>query len=192
MRWQPDGSEAGDNADEEPKVGGSGPGEPPKRDPPVFAGPGSAGVPPALSRPHAGEGREGAGETPALPVGSVPNARSVPPGAKQHLDRIGPEKFAAWMRDHKRVLVTDTTMRDAHQSLLATRMRTFDIAAVAQSYAAGLPQLFSLECWGGATFDVSMRFLTEDPLERPPPSRQHFPTTLTPLPPRPPTPPRPT
>ena len=57
-------------------------------------------------------------------------------------------------------------MRDAHQSLLATRMRTYDIAAVATSYAAGLPQLFSLECWGGATFDVAMRFLNEDPWER--------------------------
>ncbi len=150
-------------------------------EPPVFVGPptGRAGVPPALSPPHAGEGREGAGETPALPVGSVLNARSVPPGAKQHLDRIGAEKFAAWMRDHKRVLVTDTTMRDAHQSLLATRMRTYDIAAVAQSYAAGLPQLLSLECWGGATFDVSMRFLTEDPWERLALVREKVPNILT-------------
>jgi len=152
-----------------------------KPEPPVFAGPpGSAGVPPALSPPpHAREGREVAGGTPALPVGSVPNARFVPPGAKQHLDRIGPEKFAAWMRDHKRVLVTDTTMRDAHQSLLATRMRTYDIAAVAQSYAAGLPQLLSLECWGGATFDVSMRFLTEDPWERLALVREKVPNILT-------------
>ena len=65
-----------------------------------------------------------------------------------------------------RVLVTDTTMRDAHQSLLATRMRTFDIARAASAYATGLPELFSLECWGGATFDVAMRFLNEDPWER--------------------------
>ncbi len=70
------------------------------------------------------------------------------------------------MRNEKRVLITDTTMRDGHQSLLATRMRTYDIARVAGVYARALPNLFSLECWGGATFDVSMRFLTEDPWER--------------------------
>ena len=64
------------------------------------------------------------------------------------------------------MLVTDTTMRDGHQSLLATRMRTHDIARIAGAYARALPQLLSLECWGGATFDVAMRFLTEDPWER--------------------------
>src|SRR5262249_53633433 len=84
---------------------------------------------------------------PPVFAGEAAVLRSVPPGAKQHLDQVGPKKFAAWMRDQKRVLVTDTTMRDAHQSLLATRMRTYDIAAVAQSYATGLPQLLSLECW---------------------------------------------
>ncbi len=91
---------------------------------------------------------------------------SVPEGTKQLFDTIGPEKFAQWMREQKQVLVTDTTMRDGHQSLLATRMRTFDIAAIAATYARALPQLLSLECWGGATFDVAMRFLTEDPWER--------------------------
>ncbi|HWK63718.1 MAG TPA: pyruvate carboxylase [Rhizobiaceae bacterium] len=90
----------------------------------------------------------------------------VPDGSKQRLDALGPEKFAAWMRGQSRVLVTDTTMRDGHQSLLATRMRTHDIAAIAGVYARALPQLLSLECWGGATFDVAMRFLTEDPWER--------------------------
>ena len=70
------------------------------------------------------------------------------------------------MRAQPQVLVTDTTMRDGHQSLLATRMRTYDIAKIAGTYARALPQLLSLECWGGATFDVSMRFLTEDPWER--------------------------
>ncbi len=70
------------------------------------------------------------------------------------------------MRGERRVLITDSTMRDAHQSLLATRMRTHDLAAIAPAYAHGLPQLFSLECWAGATFDVSMRFLQEDPWER--------------------------
>ncbi|MCA0047791.1 pyruvate carboxylase [Mesorhizobium sp. B283B1A] len=91
---------------------------------------------------------------------------NVPAGSKQKLDVLGPEKFAAWMREQKEVLVTDTTMRDGHQSLLATRMRTHDIAGIAGTYARALPQLLSLECWGGATFDVAMRFLTEDPWER--------------------------
>jgi len=90
----------------------------------------------------------------------------VPDGSKQRLDTLGPEKFAAWMREQRQVLVTDTTMRDGHQSLLATRMRTHDIAGIAGTYARALPQLLSLECWGGATFDVAMRFLTEDPWER--------------------------
>ncbi len=90
----------------------------------------------------------------------------IPDGTKQLLDKLGPVKFAEWMRSEKRVLMTDTTMRDAHQSLLATRMRTYDIARVAGTYSRALPQLLSLECWGGATFDVAMRFLTEDPWER--------------------------
>ncbi|MCC2687444.1 MAG: pyruvate carboxylase [Rhizobiaceae bacterium] len=101
----------------------------------------------------------------AAPV--VPHLESgVADGSRDLLDRLGPEKFAEWMRGEKRVLVTDTTMRDAHQSLLATRMRTHDIARIAGVYARALPQLLSLECWGGATFDVAMRFLTEDPWER--------------------------
>ncbi len=87
-------------------------------------------------------------------------------GTRNRLDRDGPEKFAQWMREQKQILLTDTTMRDAPQSLLATRMRTYDIVNVAGAYAKALPNLLSLECWGGATFDVSMRFLTEDPWER--------------------------
>jgi len=87
-------------------------------------------------------------------------------GTRQRLDAEGPDAFARWMRNEKRVLVTDTTMRDAHQSLLATRMRSFDLVAVAEAYSRALPGLLSLECWGGATFDVAMRFLTEDPWER--------------------------
>ncbi|WP_187968615.1 pyruvate carboxylase [Aquibium microcysteis] len=90
----------------------------------------------------------------------------MPDGTKQRLDALGPVKFAEWMRAQPQVLVTDTTMRDGHQSLLATRMRTHDIAGVSGAYARALPQLLSLECWGGATFDVAMRFLTEDPWER--------------------------
>ncbi len=88
------------------------------------------------------------------------------PGTKQRLDAFGAEKFAEWMLGEKRVLLTDTSMRDAHQSLLATRLRTCDMAAIAPHYASLLPQLFSVECWGGATFDVAMRFLREDPWAR--------------------------
>ncbi|MFT5390847.1 MAG: pyruvate carboxylase, partial [Gammaproteobacteria bacterium] len=90
----------------------------------------------------------------------------IKPGSRQRLEAHGPEAFSKWMRKQKQVLITDTTMRDAHQSLLATRMRTFDIAAAASAYAKSLPELLSLECWGGATFDVAMRFLNEDPWER--------------------------
>ncbi len=93
------------------------------------------------------------------PVWQAPLA----PGTRDLLAELGPKRFAAWMRDQERVLVTDTTMRDAHQSLLATRMRTRDIVRIAPVYAQRLPNLFSLECWGGATFDVAMRFLQEDP-----------------------------
>jgi pyruvate carboxylase len=87
-------------------------------------------------------------------------------GTKQLFDRLGQKGFADWMLNEKRALVTDTTMRDAHQSLLATRMRTYDIVTAAKAYSVALPELFSLECWGGATFDVAMRFLTEGPWER--------------------------
>ncbi len=102
----------------------------------------------------------------ARPPSLPPVAGAPADGTKQLLDTLGPTGFAAWMRAQKRVLVTDTTMRDAHQSLLATRMRTFDIVGAAGAYAGLLPGLFSLECWGGATFDVAMRFLCEDPWER--------------------------
>ncbi|WP_312797031.1 pyruvate carboxylase [Tianweitania sp.] len=92
--------------------------------------------------------------------------RAITDGTKQTLDALGPDGFAKWMRGENRVLVTDTTMRDGHQSLLATRMRSADIVSIAGAYARALPELLSLECWGGATFDVAMRFLTEDPWER--------------------------
>jgi len=91
---------------------------------------------------------------------------AIKDGRKQQLEKDGPVAFATWMREQEAVLMTDTTMRDAPQSLLATRMRTYDISNIAGAYAKGLPELLSLECWGGATFDVSMRFLTEDPWER--------------------------
>lgn len=100
-------------------------------------------------------------------------------GTRQLLDQLGPKGFADWMRAQKRVLITDTTMRDGHQSLLATRMRSFDLVSLAPAYAQTLPQLLSLECWGGATFDVSMRFLTEDPWERLADIREGAPNILT-------------
>ena len=82
------------------------------------------------------------------------------------LRELGPEKFSQWILDQKRLLITDTTMRDAHQSLIATRMRTYDMLAVADAYANRTPEMFSLEMWGGATFDTAMRFLNECPWER--------------------------
>jgi pyruvate carboxylase len=104
----------------------------------------------------------------ARPPARLPKlpATPPPPGSKQKLDELGPAGLAQWMLQQEQVLITDTTMRDAHQSLLATRMRTLDLAAIGPAYAQLLPQLFSVECWGGATFDVAMRFLKEDPWER--------------------------
>ncbi|MCA9185011.1 MAG: pyruvate carboxylase [Planctomycetales bacterium] len=90
----------------------------------------------------------------------------VPAGMKQRLTQMGAEKFSRWIRENDALLITDTTLRDAHQSLLATRLRTFDILKIADAYARLLPGLFSLEMWGGATFDTSMRFLKECPWQR--------------------------
>ena len=114
-----------------------------------------------------------------IPKPVPPEFRQKPAdGTKQLLDKLGPEGFAKWMREEERPLVTDTTMRDAHQSLLATRFRSFDIVGIADAYSRGLPQLLSLECWGGATFDVAMRFLTEDPWERLAALRERVPNIL--------------
>ncbi|HET8855716.1 MAG TPA: pyruvate carboxylase, partial [Salinimicrobium sp.] len=89
-----------------------------------------------------------------------------PRGTKDMLTEMGPEKFSRWLLHNGKVQYTDTTMRDAHQSLLATRMRTFDMIKVAEGFARHNPEVFSMEVWGGATFDVSLRFLKEDPWER--------------------------
>ena len=89
-----------------------------------------------------------------------------PPGTRQLLQKLGPKKFAAWARKEKRLLITDTTFRDAHQSLMATRVRTYDLLATASAVAQLLPNLFSIEMWGGATFDTALRFLHEDPWQR--------------------------
>ncbi|MEV0674411.1 pyruvate carboxylase [Mycobacterium sp. NPDC050441] len=98
---------------------------------------------------------------PALDLSTVP-----PAGSKQRLVELGPEGFARWMRDSKALGVTDTTFRDAHQSLLATRLRSTGLLKVAPYVARTMPQLLSIECWGGATYDVALRFLKEDPWER--------------------------
>ena len=103
-------------------------------------------------------------KTPKLPSFD-PNS-PAPPGLRDKLKDLGPEKFAQWVRKQKQLLVTDTTLRDAHQSLLATRFRTDDMLRIAPFLAQRLPNLFSLEMWGGATFDASMRFLKEDPWTR--------------------------
>ena len=93
--------------------------------------------------------------------------KQVPPhGTRQLLLELGPKKFAEWTLRQKHLLVTDTTFRDGHQSLLATRVRSYDMLAIADAVARRTPNLFSLEMWGGATFDTTMRFLHEDPWER--------------------------
>jgi pyruvate carboxylase len=104
----------------------------------------------------------------ALEVAVLPSVPGIKPpsGSRQLLQKLGPQKFAAWARKEKRLLITDTTLRDAHQSLMATRVRTYDLLATADAVAQRLPNLFSLEMWGGATFDTSMRFLHEDPWQR--------------------------
>ncbi len=99
----------------------------------------------------------------------MPSARlqgTPPPGTRQRLLEQGPEKFAEWLKLEKKVKFTDTTYRDAHQSLLATRVRTMDFLKVAHNYALHHPQTFSMEVWGGATFDVALRFLHECPWKR--------------------------
>ncbi|KUG60997.1 pyruvate carboxylase [Kocuria rosea subsp. polaris] len=95
-----------------------------------------------------------------------PSEHTPPPGWRQRLVELGPEGFARALREQQAVAVTSTTFRDAHQSLLATRVRTRDLLAAAPAYAHTLPQLLSVEAWGGATYDVALRFLGEDPWER--------------------------
>ncbi|MFG1811642.1 pyruvate carboxylase [Streptomyces sp. NPDC049040] len=116
-----------------------------------------------VNRPHGPRPRvvEPVDKLPSVDLGAPP-----PDGSRQRLAALGPEAFAADLRRRAGVAVTDTTFRDAHQSLLATRVRTRDLVAVAPSLARLAPQLLSLECWGGATFDVALRFLAEDPWER--------------------------
>jgi pyruvate carboxylase len=113
----------------------------------------------------------------ALEKATLPSVPGIdpPPGTRQLLKKLGPKKFAAWARKEKRLLITDTTFRDAHQSLMATRVRTHDLLATANAVAQRLPNLFSVEMWGGATFDTAMRFLHEDPWQRLRDLRQRIP-----------------
>ena len=100
-------------------------------------------------------------------------------GTRTLLETKGPQAVADWMAAQNKLLITDTTMRDGHQSLLATRMRSIDMVRVAPTYAANLPDLFSVECWGGATFDVAYRFLQECPWQRLRDIRERLPNVMT-------------
>lgn len=115
-----------------------------------------------VNQPH---GAAPAGPDPADKLDDLPTD-PPPDGSRQRLDQLGADAFAAWMRDQPQLLVTDTTLRDAHQSILATRLRTADLVAGARHLAHHTPGLLSVECWGGATYDAALRFLHEDPWER--------------------------
>jgi len=102
----------------------------------------------------------------AAPVPTHDRKQEPLKGTRQLLLELGPKKFAAWTLKQKQLLVTDTTFRDAHQSLFATRLRSYDMMVAADAVARRTPKLFSMEMWGGATFDTAMRFLHEDPWQR--------------------------
>ena len=108
-----------------------------------------------------------------------PPQAQMRPGTRQLLEERGPKGVADWMKEQKRLLITDTTMRDGHQSLLATRMRSIDMIRVAPTYASDMAGLFSVECWGGATFDVAYRFLQECPWQRLRDLREGMPNIMT-------------
>ena len=116
-----------------------------------------------VNKPH---GSRRPRSIPASKLPTIDLAAAPPDGSRQLLAELGPEGFAAALRERESVGVTDTTFRDAHQSLLATRVRTRDLVAVAPYVARMTPQLLSIEAWGGATYDVALRFLKEDPWER--------------------------
>ena len=120
------------------------------------------------------------GDKPEFDIPVVPNllGREPKDGTKQMLDKLGPEKVSSWILNQKKLLLTDTTMRDAQQSLMATRLRTADMAKIAPAMSALAGDLFSLELWGGATFDVSYRFLNESPWERLALLRESIPNVL--------------
>ena len=112
------------------------------------------------------------------PIPEVDMTRPIPDGTRQLLQKLGPAEFSQWILKQKQLLITDTTFRDAHQSLLATRFRTKDLLQIADAYARLCPEMFSLEMWGGATFDTSMRFLKECPWQRLTELRERIPNIL--------------
>ncbi len=114
-----------------------------------------------------------------LPRAPKVSADNQPYGTRNLLEQKGPQAVADWMKAQRQLLLTDTTMRDGHQSLLATRMRSIDMIKVAPAYAQNLSQLFSVECWGGATFDVAYRFLQECPWQRLRDLREAMPNVMT-------------
>jgi len=124
-------------------------------------------------------GRARPAAEPRAPIAPKRKLAEPPAGTKTLLEQQGAAAVASWMKDQKRLLITDTTMRDGHQSLLATRMRSIDMIRVAPAYATNLPELFSMECWGGATFDVAYRFLQECPWQRLRDLRRAMPNLLT-------------
>ncbi len=115
--------------------------------------------------------------TPA-PLPEFPIGKPIPDGMRQKLQQMGARDFCKWIGEQKPLLLTDTTFRDAHQSLFATRFRTYDLLQIADAYAHLCPNLFSLEMWGGATFDVAMRFLHESPWRRLEQMRERIPNIL--------------
>lgn len=108
----------------------------------------------------------------------LPATQETPAGSRDKFKELGAEKFSKWILDQKPLLFTDTTFRDAHQSLLATRLRTYDLMQIAEAYSLTASQLFSIEMWGGATFDTSMRFLKESPWDRLTNLREQIPNVL--------------
>ncbi len=125
------------------------------------------------------EGRPKPAESVKAPKPPAHKTETPTPGTRNLLDKEGPEAVANWLSEQSHVLLTDTTMRDGHQSLLATRMRSIDMINVASAYSHNLPGLFSVECWGGATFDVAYRFLQECPWQRLRDIRAAMPNILT-------------
>ncbi|MEO8795931.1 MAG: pyruvate carboxylase, partial [Daejeonella sp.] len=115
-------------------------------------------------------------EKPVVP--HFDHSAKFPKGTKDLLNELGPVEFCNWLKNEKKIYYTDTTLRDAHQSLLATRMRTYDMLKVTEAFAKTHPQTFSMEAWGGATFDVCLRFLHEDPWKRLEKLRESMPNIL--------------
>ncbi len=125
------------------------------------------------------EGRPKPFATAKAPKAPTNRADAPPKGTRNLLEESGAQAVVDWLADQKQLLLTDTTMRDGHQSLLATRMRSHDMIKVANTYSFNLPQLFSVECWGGATFDVAYRFLQECPWQRLRDLRARMPNLMT-------------